>query len=272
MDRLRREIGDALNKGTGPWADTERVTLQRYYNALADDRIAHVARELGQDAADDLAASNQIFQAMYAARDEMTNLFGRDLDRGIGAQIRSVIAQGARGNTTNLRRLMAVIPEDMRADVAFSGILANARSRGAEGGFSFPNFRNTYRAIRENEPVYRELARNMTESQRTFLDNLYGVSQGIADAQSRIISTGRARGGPAAEINAQSLTQKIVEQATRRGVGAASGMGGTIIAGGDVITGALAGGAMESGLAYLGRGGASNLDRVSDVIGSGARS
>lgn len=269
MDRLRREIGDALNKGTGPWADTERVTLQRYYNALADDRIAHVARELGQDAADDLAASNQIFQAMYAARDEMTNLFGRDLDKGIGAQIRSVIAQGARGNTTNLRRLMAVIPEDMRADVAFSGILANARSRGAEGGFSFPNFRNTYRAIRENEPVYRELARNMTESQRTFLDNLYGVSQGIADAQSRIISTGRARGGPAAEINAQSLTQKIVEQATRRGVGAGTGMlGGTLL--GDVTMGIPAAVALESGLAYLGRGGASNLDRVSEVIGSAA--
>jgi hypothetical protein len=42
MDRLRREIGEALNNGAGPWADTERVTLQRYYNALADDRIAHV--------------------------------------------------------------------------------------------------------------------------------------------------------------------------------------------------------------------------------------
>lgn len=270
MDRLRREIGDALNTGTGPWADTERVTLQRYYNALADDRIAHVARELGQDAADDLAASNQIFQAMYAARDEMTNLFGRDLDKGIGAQIRSVIAQGARGDTTNLRRLMAVIPEDMRADVAFSGILANARSRGAEGGFSFLNFRNTYRAIRENAPVYRELARNMTESQRTFLDNLYAVSGGIADAQRRIIPTGRARGGPAAEINAQSLTQKIVEQATRRGVGAASGMGGTLIAGGDLMIGLPLAAAMESAMAYLGRSGASNLDRVSDVIGSAA--
>ena len=267
MDRLRREIGDALNKGTGPWADTERVTLQRYYNALADDRIAHVGRELGFDAADDLAASNRIFQAMYATREEMTNLFGRDLDKGIGAQIRSVIAQGARGNTTNLRRLMAVIPEDMRAEVAFSGILANARSRGAEGGFSFPNFRNTYRAIRENAPVYRELARNMTESQRNFLDNLYGVSQGIADAQSRIISTGRARGGPAAEINAQSLTQKIVEQATRRGVGASVGMaGGTLT--GDLMYGVPAAAVMESVMAYLGRGGASNLDRVSDVIGS----
>ena len=269
MDRLRREIGEALNNGAGPWADTERVTLQRYYNALADDRIAHVARELGFDAADDLAASNRIFQAMYAAREEMTNLFGRDLDKGIGAQIRSVIAQGARGDTTNLRRLMAVIPEDMRAEVAFSGILANARSRGAEGGFSFPNFRNTYRAIRENAPVYRELARNMTESQRNFLDNLYGVSQGIADAQSRIISTGRARGGPAAEINAQSLTQKIVEQATRRGVGAGTGMlGGSLL--GDVTLGIPAAVALESGLAYLGKGGASNLDRVSDVIGSAA--
>lgn len=269
LDRLRREIGDALNKGTGPWADTERVTLQRYYNALAEDRIAHVARELGQDAADDLAASNQIFQAMYAARDEMTNLFGRDLDKGIGAQIRSVIAQGAGGDTTNLRRLMAVIPEDMRADVAFSGILANARSRGAEGAFSFANFRNTYRAIRENASVYRELARNMSESQRNFLDNLYGVSQGIADAQRRIISTGRARGGPAEEINAQSLTQKIVEQATRRGVGAGTGMlGGTLL--GDVTMGIPAAVALEAGLAYLGRGGASNLDRVSEVIGSAA--
>ena|GEM_PF-4148018 len=267
MDRLRREIGDALNNGTGPWADTERVTLQRYYNALAEDRIDHVARELGQDAANDLASSNRIFQAMFAAREEMTDLFGRDLDRGIGQQIRSVIAQGARGDTTNLRRMFSVLPEGMRSDVAFSGILANARSRGADGAFSFANFRNTYRSIRDNAPVYRELSRNMTEPQRTFLDNLYRVSENIADANSRLITTGRARGGPAAEINAQSLTQKIVEQATRRGVGAGTGMlGGTLL--GDVTMGIPAAVALESGLAYLGRGGASNLDRVSQVIGS----
>lgn len=269
MDRLRREIGDALNNGSGPWADTERVTLQRYYNALAQDRIDHVARELGQQAADDLAASNQIFQAMYAARDEMTNLFGRDLDKGIGRQIESIVSQGARGDITNLRRMMSLIPEDMRSEVAFSGILANARFRGAEGGFGFRQFNDIYRGIRQNAPVYRELARNMTESQRTFLDNLYAISQGIADADNRIIRTGRARGGPAEEINAQSLTQRIVEQATRRGIGAGTGMlGGTLL--GDVTMGIPAAVALEAGLAYLGRGSASNLDRVSEVIGSAA--
>ena len=269
MDRLRREIGDALNNGSGPWADTERVTLQRYYNALAQDRIDHVARELGQQAADDLAASNQIFQAMFAARDEMTQLFGRDLDKGIGRQIESIVSQGARGDITNLRRMMSLIPEDMRSEVAFSGILANARFRGAEGGFGFRQFNDIYRGIRQNAPVYRELARNMTESQRTFLDNLYAISQGIADADNRIIRTGRARGGPAAEINAQSLTQKIVEQATRRGVGAmVGGVGGTAMA--DVTLGVPLAVAMETGLAALSRGSSSNLDRVSEVIGSTA--
>jgi len=267
MDRLRREIGDALNKGTGPWADTERVTLQRYYNALADDRIAHVARELGQDAADDLAASNQIFQAMYAARDEMTNLFGRDLDKGIGRQIQSVVSQGARGDTTNLRRLIAAIPEDMRADVAFSGILANARAAGPNGGFGFRQFNAIYRGIRENEPVYRELARNMTESQRTFLDNLYAVSQGIADADNRIIRTGRARGGPAEEINARSLTGAMMDAAARRGVGSAATGTGALLGG---PAGAAAGFALDQALARLTRGSASNLDRVSEVIGSAA--
>jgi hypothetical protein len=63
------------------------------------------------------------------------------------------------------------------------------------------------------------------------------------------------------------LTQKIVEQATRRGVGAGTGMlGGSLL--GDVTMGIPAAVALESGLAYLGKSGTSNLDRVTDVIGS----
>ena len=268
MDSLRDELG-AARRGRGPWVDMNERLRNDLYNMVADARVDHVRTVIGDEAADALEKSNEIFSAGYAVRDHLTNLFGRDLDRGIGQQIRSVIAQGASGDTTNLNRMLQAVPENQRSEVILSGILANARSRGAEGGFNFANFRNTYRALRRNETVYRELARNMTESQRNFLENLYGVSQGIADAQRRIISTGRARGGPAEEINAQSLTQRIVEQATRRGVGAGTGMlGGTLL--GDVTMGIPAAVALESALAYLGRGGASNLDRVSDVIGSAA--
>jgi hypothetical protein len=269
LDRLRREIGRGLERRSGPWADTDEQTLSRLYGALAQDRVAHVQRELGQEAADQLAASNDIFTSMYAARKEMTDLFGRDLDRGIGTVIRGAIAQGGRGDATGVRRLLAAVPDDMRNEVAFSGILANARSRGAEGGFSFANFRNTYRAIRENTPVYRELARNMAPEQRQFLDNLYAVSRRISDAESRVERTGRALSPVAREINAQSLTQRIVEQATRRGVGAAvGGVGGTAM--GDIALGVPMAVGLETALAALSRGTASNLDRVNSLIGSTA--
>lgn len=269
LDRLRREIGRGLERRSGPWADTDEQTLSRLYGALAQDRVAHVQRELGQEAADQLAASNDIFTSMYAARKEMTDLFGRDLDRGIGTVIRGAIAQGGRGDATGIRRLLAAVPEDMRNEVAFSGILANARSRGAEGGFSFANFRNTYRAIRENTPVYRELARNMAPEQRQFLDNLYAVSRRIADAESRVERTGRALSPVAREINAQGLTQRIIEQATRRGVGAAiGGVGGTAM--GDIALGVPMAVGLETALAALSRGATSNLDRVNSLIGSTA--
>lgn len=267
LDRLRRDIGRALERRDGPWADTDEATLNRYYAALAQDRVAHVERELGREAADQLARSNEVFTSMYAARREMTDLFGRDLDRGIGAAIRGSVAQGGRGDASGVRRLMAAVPEDMRNEVAFSGILANARQRGGEGGFSFANFRNTYRAIRENGPVYQELAKNMSPQQREFLEDLYAVSRRIADGESRIERTGRALSPVAREINAQSLTQRIIDQATTRGVGAmVGGVGGTAM--GDITLGVPLAVGMEAGLAALSRGSASNLDRVNSLIGS----
>lgn len=268
LERMRRDIGKALGEKRGPWADVDTVALNDYYDALAKDRIAHVRSQLGDEAAERMTASNDIFKSMYAARKEMTDLFGRDLNKGIGGAIRSAIAQGGKGDAQNVRKLFSLIPEDMRSEAAISGILANATARGGEGGFSFSNFRNTYRALRDkNTTIYNELAKNMRPEQRKFLENLYGVSRRIADAETRIERTGRALSPVAKEINADTLTQKVIDRATTRGLGAiVGGVGGTAI--GDVMVGAPLAVALEAGLSALSRGPATNLDRVSNLVGS----
>jgi len=268
MERLRRDLGRALKERRGPWADVDSNALNDYYDALAKDRIAHVQRELGGDAAERMAASNNIFKSMYAARNEMTDLFGRNLDKGIGGAIRSAILQGGKGEAQNVRKLFSLIPENMRSEAAFSGIIANAASKGGEGKFSFANFQNVYSSLRDkNTTIYNELAKNMLPEQRKFLENLYGVSRRIADAERRIERTGRALTPVAKEINAETLTQRIVDQATTRGVGATIGaVGGTAF--GDIVLGTSLAVGLEAGLAALSRGSASNLDRVSNLIGS----
>src|SRR5690606_34934367 len=42
LNRLRDDIGEALSKNSGPWADVNRRQLSEYYRALADDQIAAI--------------------------------------------------------------------------------------------------------------------------------------------------------------------------------------------------------------------------------------
>jgi hypothetical protein len=267
MERLRREMGDALNARSGPWADVDRTTLNRYYAALADDRIAHVGRELGEEAANRLAASNEIFTGMFAAREAMQQAFGKNLDRSIGGMIRGAVGSANRGSATDIRRLLAQVPEDMRAEVAISGILNNSiATGGGRSGFSFTRFANTINGLRANSPVWRELRQAMTPEQNNLLKDLYVISRQVADAEGRIERTGRALAPMAKAINAEGLVEMVLNHGVPRAAASMATGVGTGAVGGPIV-GMAAGMATETAIRTI-LPTASRLDRVAAVIGS----
>lgn len=230
FERIRRDIGEALDKGRGPFADIDQRTLGEYYAALKSDRLDFVRTVAGDEMADKMAASNALYSQMYEARAELVDLFGKDLQGGIVPRLRTALTTGSKGDIKALNQALSRIPEDMQGDVLLSGIMAESMSKtGAHGGFSFTNFAKLYRGLQNNKPIIAKLGKAVGPERMQILTDLYAVGRRIADAESRVIRTGKANQAQLATINADSFVSHFLKQwgarAAGAGAGAATGTG-----------------------------------------------
>lgn len=211
LNLIRDQIGEALNKGRGPWVDTAERNLRKYYGALAEDQIQHIERVGGKEIADKQRAANSLFRDMYEKRQELVNLFGRDLDKGLAPLIRRVVTTGAKGDTAALNKALANIPKDMHGKVLMSGILAESMGRGGMGGFSFNNFAKTYRGLRENPTIYKQVAKAIGPKGDQTLIDLYAISRRMVEAENKVLKTGKANQALIGQLNADALLKKVIK-------------------------------------------------------------
>jgi hypothetical protein len=267
FNRIRDDIGQALEKGKGPFADIDQRTLGDYYAALKQDRLDFVRQAGGDELADKMAASNALYTQMYDARAELIDLFGKDLQGGIVPALRSVLTTGSKGDVGKLNRMLASVPEDMQGDVLLSGILAESMSKtGAQGGFSFTNFSKLYRGLQNNKPIIGKIGKAIGPERMQIMTDLYAVGRRIADAESRILRTGKANQAQLATLNADNFVSSFLRQwGVRQGANLAG-----------VATGAMAGGpAGAAGAAAVGEvlanklgGSTTRLDKLHRVLSS----
>jgi hypothetical protein len=267
LNQVRDQIGRAIFKNEGPWVDAPTATLKRYYGALADDQIAYIESVGGKELADKMRGSNDLYSQMFKARESMQTVFGKSLERDIGPLINRAITSGSKGDAQNLRKLVAAVPEDMRAQALLSGIFAQVDRGSAQGGFSFAKYATTYQGLRKNSPIYAEIAKTVGPEAERVLRDLYSISKRMAAAESKIVQTGASNQPLLNALNAEGLVSRMAKSATKRAVVT----GGTAAAGG--IGGGPVGAAMGAGLAEAmqqasTQGGKSNLDKLHGVLSS----
>lgn len=258
IDRVRRDMGKALYEKAGPFVDADSRTLMQLERALAEDQLAFIERVGGKELADKQRAANSLFGEMYAKRDELQNLFGKDLSASVVPLIRRAITSGAKGDIQALNKVVSNVPEDMRGKVLMSGLLAESTGRGAYGGFSFANFAKTYRGLRANGPVYKEFVKYIGQQGDQTLIDLYAISRRMVEAENKVLKTGKANQAMIGQMNAESLLGKVAASA-----------GGRAVA--NVGTGAVAGPVMAGGMALAGElasraGGATRTDKLHKLL------
>lgn len=232
LNRLRDQIGKALHKNEGPWADVPRANLAKYYAALADDQIAHIETVAGTEIADKMRGSNTLFKKMYDARADMQEVFGKGLDKSLTPLLNRALTQGGKGDVAALKKLITRIPADMRGPLLASGLLAQAQGKGAQGGFSFANYAKSYRGLRDNKPVYQEFAKALGPGGDRILADLYAISRRMVDADGNVLRTGKANQALLA-LNAERLLSKVMKSTAARIVGTvAGGVAGGPVGGG----------------------------------------
>lgn len=210
--------------------------------AGADDRLRDSllsSLRLDQEAAanahgvGDVWNTAQALASQYKGiQQDMAALFGKQLDRSIAGGgtmgLPGAVRVLAKGDADRLVRLLSVVPQDMRQQVAASG-LSTALTRSAKGGeLNWGNFSAWWDGLQKNQQAYNALMVNLPKEARQQLADLARVSKGVAMAKGEFIATGKALNPKALEA-ADSLSGAIFDEVKRRGVSglAAEALGST---------------------------------------------
>ena len=221
--REKSQIGKALQSAdsANPYGSVETATLKRLYGALADDQLESVGAIAGQEARDNLRYANQLTAKRKGLEQRIINAFGKEGEGSIASKLTSAIRTGAKGDITQLNKLIKTIPPELRKETLASAMMAQART--PRGDFSFGAFESMYQGLRKNGPVYATIEKEIGKESAELLRSLYVVSKRINTAENAISKTGSDTA--ATLINqyaAQGLVGKILEGTVGRGAVSAS--------------------------------------------------
>jgi hypothetical protein len=230
--REKTQIGRAIRRGDGPYADVDQADLSRLYAALSEDQLANVSRVGGEDLRANLELANNLYAQGKNMDTEIVSAFGKDRQGSIASKLRSAISSAARGDVSGLQRTISVIPEDLRREAVTSAIREVASSTQAgERGFGFAQFTNFYSSLRRNPQAYRQVVKAVGSEADRVMRDLYEVSKRVTDARANVISTGRANQPLIEAMRAEGLIGRFMGstagrravQATTTGAGGAAG-------------------------------------------------
>jgi hypothetical protein len=247
LDQTRKQIGQAMRKATGPFADSESGILKRLYGTLSDDQGA-VANAAG--VGDLYGAAKASVSVRKGIEDDLASLFGKNLDQSLVRPLSGSIKLLPQGDPSNFIRLVKSIPESMRQQVVASGLNTAFGKSATNGNVSFSHFANWWEGLQRNQQSFNAVMANLPPEARRQLTDLYRVAKGISSATKERITTGRINAIKAEFKPADNLGARLYEAAKHQvvavGAGAATGATTSAILG--PVAGSAVGAAVTSAL------------------------
>lgn len=225
--RMKADVGQALQKASGPYKDVNSAILKRLYGALSEDQLAHAQKVGGDTLRADLRLGNQLVAKRKALEDRIVSLFGDERDGSISRKLLATIQGGAKGDVTGFNRIVRSLPEDLRKKAVASAIAAAAREE-KTNGFGFSKYVNLYQGLRRNSEVYKTVVQTLGPDSDKFLRDLYEVSKRITEARAQVLTTGKANQALVQGLMAEGLVEGVMRSTLGRQtvMGAATAVGG----------------------------------------------
>ena len=227
--RLLREknlIGQAVAGKESPYGNMDAASLKRLYAALAEDQLANVGTIGGDALRQELRAANLLTAKKKALENRIVGAFGKEIDGSVATLMQSAIKSAAKGDAAQFNKLMKVVPPELRKETiatALASVSSSARA-GQEGAFGFAEFAKTYRGLRANPPVYKQMIEILGKDADPVLRDLFEISRRITDARAQVLTTGKANQALVEALKAEGLVGKVMQStmAQRAVTGAAS--------------------------------------------------
>ncbi len=231
--RLLREknlIGQAVAGKESPYGNMDAASLKRLYAALAEDQLVNVGTIGGDALRQELRAANLLTAKKKALENRIVGAFGKEIDGSVATLMQSAIKSAAKGDAAQFNKLMKIVPPELRKETiatALASVSSSARA-GQEGAFGFAEFAKTYRGLRANPPVYKQVIEILGKDADPVLRDLFEISRRITDARAQVLTTGKANQALVEALKAEGLVGKVMQStmAQRAVTGAASAIPG----------------------------------------------
>lgn len=189
LDTLRKQVGQAINKKSGPFKDEETGGLKQLYGRLTEDQEA-VAAKFG--AADDWNAGKQLVQRRKELEEQAIGALGNDLAGSATSKAQNaILALGRKGGDPKAwDAIIRATPESMRGQVVANALQRTftAGSR-KEQSLSIPGFVDWYNTARANGTL-GQVMQHLPRDLRARYGHIARVANGMRRAQSQTVTTG----------------------------------------------------------------------------------
>ncbi len=235
LKRLKAQIGEAVEKRTGAFANVDAANAKRLYAALAEDQLENAERVAGDEVRRKLRAANLLTAKQKGLEKRIVGAFGKEVDGSIGSLLQRSITQAATGDGAAFAKVLKVVPPDLQREAIGTALASVTRAKGgAEAGrFGFAEWAKTYRGLRANAPVYAQIVKVLGPESDRVMRDLYEVSKRITDARAGVYGTGKSLQPVLDQVGAENLIGKILSSTIGRGAvaagaGAVSGPAGAM--------------------------------------------
>lgn len=214
LDQIRRNVGEALNKQTGPFRDDEERILNQVYGALSNDQQG-AADAFGVGA--DYEMGRKIVSTRKDLEKEALNLFGRDIETGsILPKLKTAAGKLTKGDISTFKKLINSLPKSRRSEAAATMLNEFFTSGQRKGGAIGGGFPSAFESLNRNPGAKKIIFDNLPPGAEKRFNDLGKVATGIFKAKKfeNVSGTGRAI---IAAFNNGNILQKVIESGVARG-------------------------------------------------------
>ena len=191
IDQVRKEVGQAINKGSGPFKDVETGLNKAVYSRLTKDQDA-IAQSIGGDALAVSDTAKGLVRQRKQLEDNLVTLLGKDLNKALNVTVSGALKKLDAGEIDKFEAVMNAIPKQQRGAVLLSSM--NDVFKGAGVGqsqLSPTAFTKWFDTIKRSPAAKKSLFGNLPPDSKKAIENLHEVSRGISRSLQQTTPTGR---------------------------------------------------------------------------------
>jgi hypothetical protein len=244
-------------KGQGVYKDAQDWMVNTIYDAISKDMENFVAANLGEDALKQVKSANDLWRARGEIHDRLRDGFGRDMQGDMASLLLRAVSSTKKGSDKDLRKLLSVVPEDMRRGALMAGIeeLSRTTSGPNTGSFSFAKFNSLWGGLQNQAAIMVQMRDALGPETFGMLQSLHKVSQKVSKAADPVAVSKRTGASNTAQVFVDGLMARFLDSTA--GNVAKSVLAAAIVGGGAQAMGT--GGMGAATLAGVAGAGASTL-------------